>query len=53
MDTKKVKDMMVPLDEYPVVPEEATLLDAVIALEAETPSRRPSAASRRAGYRQE
>ncbi len=33
MDTKRVKDLMVPLDEYAVVPEEATLLEAVIALE--------------------
>jgi hypothetical protein len=34
MDTIKVKDLMVPLDEYAVVPEEATLLDAINALES-------------------
>ena len=33
MDTKLVKDIMVPLDDYAVVPENATLLDAVLALE--------------------
>lgn len=33
MDSKKVKDLMVPLDQYAVVPEDATLLDAIIALD--------------------
>ncbi len=33
MDMKKVKDIMVPLDDYAVVPQEATLLDAVLALD--------------------
>jgi CBS domain-containing protein len=33
MDTKKVKDLMVPLDDYAVVPEDATLLDAINALD--------------------
>jgi CBS domain-containing protein len=33
MLTKSVKDLMLPLDDYAVVPQEATLLDAVIALE--------------------
>lgn len=34
MDTRTVKDIMVPLDEYAVVSETATLLDAILALEA-------------------
>ncbi len=34
MDQKTVKDLMVPLEDYPVVPEGATLLDAIKALEA-------------------
>jgi CBS domain containing-hemolysin-like protein len=33
MDSKLVKDIMVPLDDYAVVSDTATLLDAVIALE--------------------
>ena len=33
MDEKKVGDLMVPLDEYPVVEEEATLLEVVRALD--------------------
>lgn len=33
MDSKKVKDLMVPLDEYAVVPETASLIDAVKALD--------------------
>jgi hypothetical protein len=33
METIKVKDLMVPLDEYATVDEEATLYDAVMALE--------------------
>ena len=33
MDTKRVKDLMLPLDEYAVVPEDATLVDALVALE--------------------
>jgi len=33
MDSKTVKDMMVALDDYAVVPENATLLDAIVALE--------------------
>jgi CBS domain-containing protein len=33
MNDKKVKDLMVPLDEYPVVPTNATLLDVVSALD--------------------
>jgi len=33
MDNKRVKDLMVPLDEYAVVSDQATLLDAVTALE--------------------
>jgi hypothetical protein len=33
MDKKTVKDLMVPLDEYPLVHENATLLDAVHALD--------------------
>lgn len=33
MDEKKIKDLMVPIDEYPIVKEDATLLDVVIALE--------------------
>ena len=33
MKTMKVKDLMVPLDEYATVPEDATLYDAVLALE--------------------
>jgi len=32
MNEKRVKDLMVPIDEYPVVPIEATLLDVVNAL---------------------
>jgi len=32
MNSKKVKDLMVPLEAYPVVNEQATLMDAVIAL---------------------
>ncbi len=32
MNDKKVKDLMVPLDEYPVVEMNATLLDVVNAL---------------------
>jgi len=34
MDTKLVKDLMLPLDHYAVVDQEATLLDALKALEA-------------------
>lgn len=30
MITKRVKDLMVPLDEYPVLPRDATLLDALL-----------------------
>jgi predicted transcriptional regulator len=33
MDTKKVKDLMVTLDEYAVVNQDATLLDAILALD--------------------
>ncbi|UCF84330.1 MAG: CBS domain-containing protein, partial [Desulfobacteraceae bacterium] len=33
MKTINVKDLMVPLDEYATVSEEATLYDAVVALE--------------------
>ncbi len=33
MDTTTVKDLMVPLDEYATVSQEATLCDAVLALE--------------------
>ena len=33
MDEKKVRDLMVPLDEYPVVEESATLLEVVKALD--------------------
>ena len=33
MDTKKVKDLMVPLEEYAVVSHEATLIEALRALE--------------------
>jgi CBS domain-containing protein len=33
VDTKKVKDLMVPLEEYAVVNKDATLLDAVLALD--------------------
>lgn len=33
MDTKRVKDIMVALDDYAVVKEDATLLDALVALE--------------------
>lgn len=33
MNAKTVKDLMVPLDNYAVVPEDATLLDAIAALE--------------------
>ena len=33
MKTKQVKDLMVPLKEYPTVREDGTLLDAVFALE--------------------
>jgi CBS domain-containing protein len=33
MDEKKVRDLMVPLDEYPVVEEDTTLLDVVRALD--------------------
>ena len=33
MDNKRVKDLMLPLDEYAVVPEDATLVDALVALE--------------------
>jgi CBS domain-containing protein len=33
MDTKRVKDLMVPLEEYAVVPDTATMLDALEALE--------------------
>jgi len=33
MNAKTVKDLMVPLDNYAVVPEDATLLDAIVALE--------------------
>lgn len=32
MDSKRVKDLMVPLDDYPVVSRDATLLEAVRAL---------------------
>lgn len=34
MDTKKVSDLMVPIDEYATVPSDATLYEAVAALEA-------------------
>ena len=33
MNDKKVKDLMVPLDKYPVVDKDATLLDVVRALD--------------------
>jgi len=33
MDKKCVKDLMVPLDEYAIISQEATLLDAIIALD--------------------
>ena len=33
METKKVKDLMVPIEEYAVINENSTLLDAFIALE--------------------
>ena len=33
MKSMKVKDLMVPLDEYATVSEEATLYEAVLALE--------------------
>ncbi len=33
MDTKKVKDLMVSLEDYAIVDENATLLDAVVELE--------------------
>ncbi len=33
MNVKKVRDLMIPLSEYAVVPTSATLLDAVLALE--------------------
>ena len=33
MKTKRVKDLMVPLNEYPTIRENGTLFDAVIALE--------------------
>ncbi len=33
MDDKKVKHLMVPLDEYPVVKQDATLLDMIEALD--------------------
>jgi CBS domain-containing protein len=33
MDKKTVKDLMVPLDEYPLVRDNATLLDAALALD--------------------
>jgi len=33
MDDKRVKDLMVSLDEYPVVSQDATLREAVLALE--------------------
>jgi len=33
MDSRRVKDLMVSLDQYPVVPEGATLHEAVLALE--------------------
>jgi len=33
VDTKKVKDLMVPLGEYAVVARDATLLDAILALD--------------------
>lgn len=33
MQNKRVKDLMVPLEGYPVVSEEATLLEAVVALD--------------------
>ena len=33
MDSKKIRDLMVPLDEYPMVKDDATLLDAIDALE--------------------
>ena len=34
METIKVKDLMVPLEQYVCVSEEATLYEAVVALEA-------------------
>jgi CBS-domain-containing membrane protein len=33
MDAEKVRDIMVPLEEYATVPEDATLYEAVVALE--------------------
>lgn len=33
MDTKKVRDLMVPLEEYAVIDQDATLLDAILALD--------------------
>ena len=33
METKRVKDLMVPLDEYGVVPQDATLIDAILKYE--------------------
>jgi hypothetical protein len=33
MDAERVKDLMVPLDEYPAVPRGATLLDAIRAFD--------------------
>lgn len=33
MDTKRVKDLMVPIDEYAVVDKSATLYDAIVALD--------------------
>lgn len=33
MENRSVKDLVVPLDEYPVVPEDANLLDAILALD--------------------
>ena len=33
MDSKMVKDLMVPLDDYAVISRESTLLDAIIALD--------------------
>jgi CBS domain-containing protein len=33
MDAVKIKDIMVPLEEYATVPEDATLYEAVVALE--------------------
>jgi CBS domain-containing protein len=48
MDTKKVKDLMVPLDEYAVVDQDATLLDAVLALDKAISKLKPGKQKHRA-----